>query len=443
MLKALIQKATDAIASRRGMAPEPLPAQEEQLPVSWAEARKAPAPVAAPTDALDMIVVPQSALDAFPENPRPLVDAVVAYVNFLLHEGRMHPSEIPAEAIQAYRCDSYHAQVCDGGHVQYVDRNADMLTAIISDLMGGLIGMGDAKYQRIAGDMATFVGSHKVTDKAAALARLDQPFYVHDKKVRFTMVLAEWLADCEILLTVPDALLTDVYRALVAGRAAPAVAEDAPETPEVSEAPDVASALAPMVLGRMAQFADMLKDSRKLGFGLAGGSDKNPLVGLGGTLKMDVDGRMVDTTFVYAAEGECWAVLTEEGACLRERLIDDESESAIVGEILSQADIEDIQTVRELCHELQAAAAIDLLLTTHDPDLDVDYLSVHDIIGDDPQDPSLMIYVVYAGGAAAFTARIDAAGATLLDEPTHEELVVIARDEIAEYAQTDRQSVAA
>ncbi|MEJ6396388.1 hypothetical protein [Yoonia sp. 208BN28-4] len=438
MLKQLIQKATFAIATKRGVAPEPLPEHEEQLPQSWAEKRKEPAPVAAPTDALDMIVVPESALAAFPDNPRPLVDAVVGYVNFLLYDVQMHPTEVPVEAMQAYRCDAYHAQVCDGGHVKYIDTHADQLTAIISDLMGGLIGMGDAKYQRIAGDMATFVGSDKVTDKQEALTRLDQPFYVHDKKVRFTMVLAEWIADCEILLTVPDAMLSDVYAAIAGPLSRNAEIEiDAPAGSVDTEGHE-----APLVLGRIAQFSNMLTDTRKLGFGLAGGSAKNPVVGLGGTLKMDVDGQMVPSTLIYAGQGQCWGLIDDKGAAFLAHDFDEEAEIAFVGEELSRVSTDDIDTVRDICTDLRAAAAIDLMIAQHDADLDIDFLSVHAITGDDPADPCLQIYAVYDGGAAAFMAEIDASGATLLAEPSHETLVTVQRVEIEEHAQ-DRASSAA
>lgn len=421
MIKQLLQKANQVLTSKRGAHPHDA---MDEMPYAVAvpefSQHVSPSKPSVAATKLDLIVVPQSAMDAFPENPHPLIEAVVAYVNFLRFDAGFQPSDIPTEAMQAYRCDDYHAHVCQGGHGEFIDSNFDDLTKTISDLMCGLIAMGEPKYQRIAGDMAACVATGDIT--ADALKKLDQPFYVHDKKNRFTMVLAAWIAQLEIVVAVPDGTLKQAYAgvAKVFGKARKRMMQNRTDT-----------------------FAVMLDDPIKLGFGLAGGTVKNPVIRIGGSLRMDVDGEMTPAWLVDASNGKCWGVIDEHGATFRERLLDESAAEVTVGEILSQVSDDDIDTVRMLCDDLNAAAAIDLLITQFDPEMDVDFLSVHTITGDDPEMPELMIYVVASGGETAFTARISAQDAMLLAEPSHDVVASVSRIDIEKHTTSPAHSVAA
>ncbi len=424
MIMQLLQKANKVLGSSKKEPREvPLVAYDLPPPIALDAARRARTD--APSggqDKLDLIVVPQSALDAMPDDPRALIDAVVGYVSYLLHEAHFAPDEIPAEAMQVYRCDDYHAHVCNGGHAHFVVNNAVALRSSINDLMAGLIGTGEPEYQRIAREMAAFVSTNTHTPlarmrmddpKLEVLKKLDQPFYIHDKTTRFTQVLADWISGFEILLSVPDDMLKSVYKGIAKLNVRATTRQTA---------------------SRIAQFSCMLDDPKKLGFGLAGGGVKDPIIGFGGSLRMDVNGQMVPATLIYAAKGECWGVIDDEGAALRAQVVDEDSETARVGEVLSRVSYEEIETARASCLDLNAAAAIDLLVARYDPELEVDFLSVHQLTDPAPESDCLMIYAVASGGKAALLARIEPDGAELLLEPTHEIKAQVSRLEIEQHA---------
>lgn len=158
------------------------------------------------------IVVPASA--AAPEAERyALILAVVDYVNDMMESGEFRRWELPAAALQAYHADYYYAQVCNGGHSQFI-RNSQMPTAVLNDAEAGLKAMGGKVYLDCLRHMRDWADDNPETAnaqdgfgaRAPELDALDEKFFAadRDEKTAFYTLATPWMRRQRALKIVPD-----------------------------------------------------------------------------------------------------------------------------------------------------------------------------------------------------------------------------------------------
>jgi Domain of unknown function (DUF4375) len=154
---------------------------------------------------LTKIVVPSKALEAArdPEKAGYLTGAVVDYVSQIQHVGVYTRGELPAVAIQAYHADYYLAQVCNGGHSQFIGNTGlAMLPTTSGDALAGLEAMGASSQHQILQEMIAWVEAHPgeaalqtgFENRAAALSALDKRFYAVEREQPMTPLAARWIA---------------------------------------------------------------------------------------------------------------------------------------------------------------------------------------------------------------------------------------------------------
>jgi hypothetical protein len=445
MMKKWLIKATDAVATIRKTEPRE---GDEAVAVSTAHVGSHKIHDLPPSQKLDLIVVPQSAIDAIDDAPHLLCKAVVDYVNHLVHVGQYTRSELPNEAMQIFHADYYCAQVLNGGHAQFVGNAGSELSKTLQDVMSGAMEMGHDGYHKIVSEMASWIAKNPrkalvqtgFTDGISEeLAALDAPFFDLNSAKSFQSVLAGWIVDLEIVLAVPDAQLPLVYEGilLMNGKAAPR------ET-----ARDIA------------RYDHMLTDPLHLGLAHTGGSNKDPLIGISDGTQMEVKGRAMTCWLVHTPGGKRWGVINASGTALmeyipgsNESLDEDISETTVadmetyespkVGNLIASVSQDQINVARQVAINTKAAAAIELLLGSLDQQISVDCLSVRsagrgkgDLIG-------TSIYVVFDGGKGVFTALVTSEGAKLLEEPTHKVLASVTRAEIDAHASSYTMPAAA
>ncbi|WGW04355.1 DMP19 family protein [Tropicibacter oceani] len=172
---------------------------------------------------LDRIVVPQSAMDALPDDPAPLVQAIVNYTNQMTGQGRYKRTELPAAAIQAFHCDYYLAQVLNGGHAQFVGNTRALIEETFCDVVEGLRAMGATDYLILARSGQKWVRENPQEAAqqtgfeggiAESLSRLDGPFYQLNRKTPLQGAIAAWIAGHPQLHVVPDDQLAAELQAL-------------------------------------------------------------------------------------------------------------------------------------------------------------------------------------------------------------------------------------
>ncbi|ONG50031.1 hypothetical protein BKE38_19785 [Pseudoroseomonas deserti] len=160
------------------------------------------------------ILVKQSSLN----DPQPfaLVGDTVDFVNTLQAHGAFLPEELPRDALRAYHCDDYLAQVMNGGHGQFVG-NRRWPEPMIRDIAEGLAAMQAEPYARIFAELRTIVarhGSWEQAETAPELEALDDRFFALDAYQTFSPRIAAWLRGLPILEPVPDADLPARLEAL-------------------------------------------------------------------------------------------------------------------------------------------------------------------------------------------------------------------------------------
>ncbi|MFL6808251.1 MAG: DUF4375 domain-containing protein [Bradyrhizobium canariense] len=154
---------------------------------------------------LTKVVVSREALEAArdPQKAHYLTGAVVDYVSRIQHFGVYTRGELPAVAIQAYHADFYLAQVCNGGHSQFIGNTGlAMLPTTSGDALAGLEAMGASAQHQILQEMIAWVEAHPdeaalqtgFENRAAALSALDECFYAVEREQPMIPLAARWIA---------------------------------------------------------------------------------------------------------------------------------------------------------------------------------------------------------------------------------------------------------
>ena len=168
------------------------------------------------------ILIPASAIadDAAVYAP---VSAVVDFVNAVLHRGHYRRWEIPQAALDAYHADYYYAQVCNGGHSQFI-RNSGMPDATLDDAEAGLAAMGATEMLACLREMRAWarehIGEAMIQDgfetRAEALDTLDQRLYAADEDSGYHKAANRWLQGLSEIRVVPDAQWSTEVEAVIA-----------------------------------------------------------------------------------------------------------------------------------------------------------------------------------------------------------------------------------
>lgn len=389
---------------------------------------------------LDLIVVPQSAIDALPEDPNPLVYSVVNYVNFLFQQAQFNRFEIPTEAIEIYHVDYYLAQVKNGGHAQFVGNSQSVLSYTTADVLSGLMAMNAPDHFAIADAMAKWVSKNPDEAEnqtgfeggiAAELAALDDPFYKLDAQTPLRAKMADWIAGLEILQVIDDDLMPRVLSGIK------------------SLNPNLRDRQAKT---RIARLMNQLSNPLFLGLGMAGAAanEIEPVVQVGNGSYRDVDGESTMTWFVKTAKGARFGVVNDTGAVLREH-VDPNSDAmpnalenvsldhvtnfkpVSVGDVVNAVPAAEIDKAKRVCDGVDAAIAIDMLLDRLPEETTADFVSVRSVGSNQQGKIGASIFVVANQAKSAFSAVVEEDGARLLAEPSHKQLARIERAEITKY----------
>lgn len=118
--------------------------------------------------AFPVIIVPQSAYDS--DKAYALPEAVVDFVNYVIHTAHYRRDELPAPTMQIFHVDYYVAQVNNGGHSQYVG-NSGWHQYQIDDIRAGLAAIGEIDAIELFEDLCAFADSHPGEFQAGMEAR--------------------------------------------------------------------------------------------------------------------------------------------------------------------------------------------------------------------------------------------------------------------------------
>ena len=351
-----------------------------------------------PAGSVSSIVVSAEALKNVASEPGALVYSVVDFVNAMLQQGRYRVDELPAEAMQAYQCDYYLAQILNGGHSQYI-HNSRQYQGNYELTSAGLAAMGAAEYAGIFQEMQEWMLENPVEAKsqtgftggrAEALDSLDRRFYALNTTTPMLEVSGSWIASLKHLRAVSEADLPRVY------------AEMAALNPHLN---------ARQMAARVGQIRHFLSDTMLLGFGYAAnvGETARPVVAIGNGAYYDVQGQQKMAFVVNAvSRTNYFGVLDDEGAALYERIEHenpkapamDDSEGwkkanadgffskfkpPEVGAKVAHVTNAQIEAAAELCASFDAAAAVDLLLRSLNPDPGLTYASFDTSVEHDAQ----------------------------------------------------------
>lgn len=158
------------------------------------------------------IVVPDSAVA--PEAERyALVMAVVDFVNRMQSQGQYRRWELPDEAMQVYHADYYYAQVCNGGHSQFLG-NSRLNPFTLADAEAGLHAMGGGIFLDCFQKMRAWIDANPdeaqnqdgFQNRAAPLEALDTAFFEadRDKAEGFYSFAQPWVSGLKCLKIVPQ-----------------------------------------------------------------------------------------------------------------------------------------------------------------------------------------------------------------------------------------------
>ncbi|MFZ7093287.1 DMP19 family protein [Primorskyibacter sp. 2E233] len=388
------------------------------------------------------IVVPRSAIEAWPETADPLVGAVVDYVNYLINQAKYKRTEINPAAMQAFHSDYYLAQVLNGGHAQFVGNASAFLEATIVDVLSGLRAMQQKEYFLLASSMNKWVAENP--DEAAqqtgfaggiapALAALDTPFYKLNRKQPLRREIAAWLVAHPDLKVVPDA---DVPAELA--RIAE-VNTDAPRRRAVIECATIAGQLAdPLRIGVSMACARI--DPMDFFQSLTAGSYRE----IEGAQRMAIGVRTFGG-LRYAVPVEGQGVLIYE--CIQhdnshlpknkfDATLDDiqRFKPDEVGSCIARAEQDEILAAIDQAKRLEAGAAIHLLVSRQSLLMDVPALTLN-FFGNAASGGEAMTFASIVGDQVLlFVIRGDMA--LLRDTKTKEDLAIASRAEVTFHARS-------
>lgn len=114
------------------------------------------------------ILVPAQVVSKSAE-PYALIQAVVTFVNRMRDEGMYRADEMPKTAVPAYNADYYYAQVCNGGHAQFLHNSRmDTTTLLMAEE-----GLRKAGLKALRTCLAGLVDKREAADMKA----LDEAFF--------------------------------------------------------------------------------------------------------------------------------------------------------------------------------------------------------------------------------------------------------------------------
>ncbi|KUF09714.1 DMP19 family protein [Pseudoponticoccus marisrubri] len=392
--------------------------------------------------AYSRIVVPRSALDAWPQDPDPLVCAVVDYVNFLTKEGRYNRREICPAAMQAFHTDYYLAQVLNGGHAQFVGNTRALLKPTLADLLEGLEQMRAPNYLLLVRRMTKWVDDNpdKVEEQTGfeggidpVLQTLDSPFFKLDRATPLRRFIATWLAGHPALEPVPDARLRDTMQQ---------IAEENPARDYRRQ------------ILEMARIDGMMTTPPYLPLSVAAGALRplDPIVSIGNGSYREVEGDRRMTVFMRTVSGPCWAVPLDEGVAIYAGITHDNShlpenpfDASLddirkfrpdeVGELRIFVRNETIQSAGRVARDLKAGAALHALLGRLPERPALDFVTIRSAGADAHGEEGLTATLILNGAQLALSAVISEHGAHLLSEPEHDRLAELSRAEIDAHAE--------
>lgn len=326
---------------------------------------------------LSTVLVRQSVVEAVRSGSsrHELIEEVVNYTNFMMQTGLFRHDELPPEALQAYHADYYLAQVNNGGHSQFIHNSADNADRAWGDALTALKAMGASDHAAILTNMLTWVQRNPdaarqqtgFTDgdgRDPALDALDEAFYALEKHTPMSALLTAWIMNWSALKIVADA------------------SHSAALDETVRMNPHRADRL---MAKRVAELNHQINDWLHVSIGMAGMAC-TPMeirLAIGGGVHMELDGETQVLWTVRTDGGSRYALVTDKGAALYERIesgfkIDfnkpDEVFAAMedgrlgnaqgdtVGERQSFVPGDVISTTIQVANRFKAAAAIDLLL---------------------------------------------------------------------------------
>lgn len=158
------------------------------------------------------IIVPDIAIA--PEAERyALVMAVIDFVNRMQSQGQYRRWEMPEEAMQIYHADYYYAQVCNGGHSQFIG-NSRLNPFTLADAEAGLAAMNAGVFLDCFQTMRAWVDANAeeagqqdgFENRSEVLEELDNVFFEadRDKEKDFYSYARPWVRGLKCLKIVPQ-----------------------------------------------------------------------------------------------------------------------------------------------------------------------------------------------------------------------------------------------
>ncbi|WP_299843463.1 DUF4375 domain-containing protein [uncultured Roseovarius sp.] len=399
-------------------------------------------PPAESIDLSDMpIIVAQSALEAFPEDPHPLVGAVIDYVNVLTSQGHFNRREIPVLAMAAYHADYYLAQVNNGGHSQFIHNSGANLPQTTADILYCLTEMDAEEYLLVFRIFNEWVQSHPDDvarqtgfdgGRAARLDELDDMFYAVESDGSLREMIAAWISTAPNLLALPDAQVANARARLCAAN-------------PYREMRDRILRIA----GLDAQVTGQPMAAISMAAGVA-----QPLAAItrvGNGSYQEVEGEELMCVTLFTTAGKRWAALTDEDVVIYDCVEHDNPEmpsdpleatmeqisnwkAPEIGEELGSVTLAQAGMAAEIAARTKAAAAIDLMLSQLLQPPRVDQVTIRSA-GKGPDDEDGMtVLLVLNNAAMAMSAVIGENGASLLSEPDHQKMVQVTRAQIDVHA---------
>jgi hypothetical protein len=288
------------------------------------------------------LIVKASAVDAAKtgRDAYQLVQAVVDFVNFALHEAFHVRGEIEVKALQAYHADYYLAQVNNGGHSQFVHNTNGIRELINGDALAALTAM-QAPHSDILNKMISWIVANP--DEAQAqngfevrapfLDELDQEFYARDKTDPMIERSSRWILTWPELQAVPDDQYKDHLTRL-------AQANPRSANRKVSQ--------------QISQLTKQTLDTFYVGIGLTLGvaQQAEVLLGIGGGAVEKINGKDEMAFYIKTSRGERKAVLDDDGC----RIYTDHDE------LLSHVKAETIAATIRVAQKSNAGPAIALMM---------------------------------------------------------------------------------
>ena len=368
-----------------------------------------------PADTIDLsdmpIIVAQSAFDAFPDDPHPLVGAVIDYVNVLMSQGRFNRREIPDLAIAAYHADYYLAQVSNGGHSQFIHNCAANLPHTTADVLHCLTEMDADEYLLVFRLFNEWVQSNPEEvplqtgfdgGRAPRLDELDDMFYAVESDGSLREMMAGWISAAPNLLVLPDAQVANARARLCAAN---------PHREMRDRILRIAGLDAQMVaqpLGAVSMAAGAAKP-------LA------PIVRMGNGSYQEVAGEEAMVLTLFTTAGRRWAALTDDAVVIYDCIEHDNPDMPAdplkatmdqianwkapeIGEELGRATFAQAEAAAGVAARTRAAAAIDLMLSQLLQPPSVDYITIRSAGPDQEGKEGMTLLLVLNNASVAMTA---------------------------------------